>query len=617
MEHNSGWETLDDDFVAIITHIVVTQPLSTIARPAIAILEKLVCANKNTEGETKPAIDCFGYPTIHRAMQREPDLIKTLVERLLSPEYLLSTASLSLLIAMLRHVTDEYRSELSNTFEKSNLKKNVLRLMKNHPTDTLKLMILDYQTVYLQNINKRHNVAVSTYNAYHVSMLKDIWNAAKVDGIVVPGLKKWKKIGFSSEVPQREFGRTGVFGLEEMHSFVMNNQGLFSKLILEQIHRPDGKRCPFAKASIEVTDLLCSHWNVSSSNTPAVFQPLILEFDHVHATTLQTFFRIFHDMEASTYDFSKVSALVRSQLRSTLNSDAVKDIQAFDRSMFGTPYQVIRDRRLKELEWADDLLGRDAISNLRSRLSKQSYEFLKKQRISCLLEGAWFPSPLATPRMSVIASNNNPLLSAPSSGSTSSNNAHSMNAPSTASGKKWRYYKLSTSKKCIMYGDFSERIAPVLRNYDKLPHRIDLSAVHEIRPIRKFSSAGFSHNTTAASSTTGSSIDLLNGSSINGSSSNTNLSFALYNDKNMPLAEFHCSSAKEAAEWKDGFSMLLDNRFISKETAELFHTLTEVGVKVKLLQIAGDRVEIPHGAVEIPPVPPGLGSGFFYDAIES
>lgn len=126
MEHNSGWETLEDDFVAIITHIVVTQPLSTIARPAIAILEKLVCANKNTEGETKPAIDCFGYPTIHRAMQREPDLIKTLVERLLSPEYLLSTASLSLLIAMLRHVTDEYRSELSNTFEKSNLKKNVL-----------------------------------------------------------------------------------------------------------------------------------------------------------------------------------------------------------------------------------------------------------------------------------------------------------------------------------------------------------------------------------------------------------------------------------------------------------------------------------------------------------
>lgn len=64
-------------------------------------------------------------------------------------------------------------------------------------------------------------------------------------------------------------------------------------------------------------------------------------------------------MEATTYDFSKVSALVRSQLRSAFA--ATKDINEFDRNMFGTPYQVIRDRRLKELEWADDLLGRDAI----------------------------------------------------------------------------------------------------------------------------------------------------------------------------------------------------------------------------------------------------------------
>jgi engulfment/cell motility protein 1 len=66
-------------------------------------------------------------------------------------------------------------------------------------------------------------------------------------------------------------------------------------------------------------------------------------------------------MEATTFDLSQVSALVRSQLRAALNSAAAKDIQEFDRSMFNTPYQKIRDRRLKELEWADDLLGRDAI----------------------------------------------------------------------------------------------------------------------------------------------------------------------------------------------------------------------------------------------------------------
>lgn len=66
-------------------------------------------------------------------------------------------------------------------------------------------------------------------------------------------------------------------------------------------------------------------------------------------------------MEATTSDFSKVSALVRSQLRATLKSDGVKDIYSFDRVMLGTPYAIIRDRRLKELEWADDLLGKEAI----------------------------------------------------------------------------------------------------------------------------------------------------------------------------------------------------------------------------------------------------------------
>ncbi|KAG2200960.1 hypothetical protein INT46_010343 [Mucor plumbeus] len=631
MEHNTGWESLDDDFIAHIAEIVVTEQLATIARPAIAILLKLVCANE----QSSSTITCYGYPTLHKAIEKQPELIRTLVDRLLSPEYLLSITSMSLLTSILKYVTDEYRSILSSAYDNSNLKKNVLKLMKNHPSAELKLMILEYQTVFIQNINIRHGTAVSMHNPRHINMLKYIWESAKVDQIDIPDVKKWKKIGFTTEVPQREFGRTGVFGLEEMHLFVLNNQDLFAKLILEQIHRPEGKRCPFAKASIEVTDLLCSHWNITSTNTIAEFQPLILSFNHVHSTTLQTYFRIFHDMEATAYDFSKVSALVRSQLRYAFAS--TRDISEFDRNMFGTPYQQIRDRRLKELEWADDLSGRDAITNLRTRLSKQSYEFLKKQRISCLLEGAWFPCPLSNQRMSVIPSSSgiNSNLSNPS---TNTNNNSSLGLSNTTmsnnanTGKRWRYYKLSRSKRSIMYGDFSEKIAPVLKSYEKLPNRIDLSSVNEIRSIRKASIAGlannssqiFNNNSSVLSSSSAAGIGTIDGNTLNSSNllsagqqqSNGNLAFALYSDKYTPIAEFYCTTATQAAEWKDGFSMILDKRFTSKETAELFHTLTEVGVKVKLLQIAGDRVEIPHGVVEIPPVPPGLGTGFFYDTIE-
>jgi engulfment/cell motility protein 1 len=104
----------------------------------------------------------------------------------------------------------------------------------------------------------------------------------------------------------------------------------------------------------------------------ADFQPLVLSFDSVHHTTLHLFFRMFHDMEATTSDFSKVSALVRSQIRFALKNENVKNLFEFDKIMLETPYQVIRDRRLKELEWADDLLGREAIRYVSKSFSVQS-----------------------------------------------------------------------------------------------------------------------------------------------------------------------------------------------------------------------------------------------------
>lgn len=181
-----------------------------------------------------------------------------------------------------------------------------------------------------------------------------------------------------------------------------------------------------------------------------------------------------------------------------------------------------------------------------------------------------------------------------------------------------------------MYGDFSEKIAPVLKSYEKLPNRIDLGSVTEIRSIRKPSIAGLANNNNSSqifnnnnnnSSILSSSSAIHDGNAthhmLSTGQQQNNLAFALYSDKYTAVAEFYCATPAQAAEWKDGFSMILDKRFTSKETAELFHTLTEVGVKVKLLQIAGDRVEIPHGVVDVPPVPPGLGSGFFYDTIDT
>ncbi|KAI9016397.1 ELMO/CED-12 family-domain-containing protein [Phycomyces nitens] len=613
MSHNTEWVTLTDDFVATIAHRVVNETLVTICRPATAILIKIVAADQATYPVSSGS---YGYPTLYKALEREPHLLAVLVRRLQSPDYALSLNSLTLLTVMLKYVKDEDQSELLDALEQLNIGKHIVPLMNNHPSDELKEQLLEYQSATIQNANKRRNVPVSMSNPRHAKILLAIWEAAGIKDIQVPGARKWKKIGFSTEVPQREFSRMGLFGLEKMHTFATSNTDMFSKIILEQIHRPEGKRCPFAKASIEVTDLLCSHWNINTGYIAAEFDQLLLYFDHIQATTLQCFYRIFRDMEATAADFSKVSALVRSQLRSVLKSEGVKEVSEFDRLMLGTPYQVIRDRRLKELEWADDLLGREAIRNLRARLNKQSYEFIKKQRISCLLKGAWFPVPNLFRNMAVTtgtsaqSTNSNP-------GSTGSSSPLNIMTPTLGSGsvngnRRWRYYKLSPSKKALQYGDFTEKIAPVLKNYDRLTNKIDLGLVTEIKSTSsKYSNSGYSSPMSPSITPSMMASNLSTESSTMGSSS---ISFGLYSDNGLILAEFLCVSAAQVSEWKDGFSMLLDKGITSKDTAAYLHSLTEIGVKVKLLQIAGDRVEVPHGTLEVPPIPVGLGQGFFYDA---
>jgi engulfment and cell motility protein 1 len=67
-------------------------------------------------------------------------------------------------------------------------------------------------------------------------------------------------------------------------------------------------------------------------------------------------------------------------------------------------YRGVRERQMKELEEEDDLLSKIPVRNLRGKLYKESKEFVRQQRIHCLLQGAWFlnavPVSAPTPRRS-------------------------------------------------------------------------------------------------------------------------------------------------------------------------------------------------------------------------
>lgn len=57
-------------------------------------------------------------------------------------------------------------------------------------------------------------------------------------------------------------------------------------------------------------------------------------------------------------------------------------------------------------------------------------------------------------------------------------------------------------------------------------------------------------------------------------------------------------------EWLDGLNLLLPGGFIAtKETADIVQTLTDIGVKIRLLDLTGERLEIPT-VIPTPIVPP-------------
>ena len=108
----------------------------------------------------------------------------------------------------------------------------------------------------------------------------------------------------------------------------------WAKVVQEQLSRPEERRCPIAKASNEVADLLSEHWAIYepgcaitvselrwlvlivlryADSTSTTFQPFFLNFYKVHSLALHFFLRMWNESGASTGDFPRLVALTRSQ----------------------------------------------------------------------------------------------------------------------------------------------------------------------------------------------------------------------------------------------------------------------------------------------------------------
>ncbi|KAG6812771.1 hypothetical protein H0H92_000541 [Tricholoma furcatifolium] len=590
MELDYGWASLDDEFIFKVVQILSSPTsLINVCRPATAILKKLVEADPmNAPGTMSVASSSrsppaappgsvyrYGFQVVFEQMRKQEKLMETVVNRLGSPDTAMAQYSMMLINSLLSHVNDSWWEEFIAELERLNVRKAVIRLMSLHIMEDLTSCILDFQANFVRVTYRKKTTLVDPESELsHAVALDYIWENSKLEeeindqGVIL----KWRKLGFETEDVVQEFSEVGLLGLDCLKHLVESNPD-FSKLVMEQLSRSPERRCSIAKASHEVVELLSEHWAIFAPgySTSTSFQPFFLDFYKVHALATHFFLRMWTESGAATGDFTRVVALVRSQIKVALRSENVRAWHEVEHDFNELEYRAVRDRQMKELELEDDLLSKVPVRNLRSKLYKESYEFVRQQRIQCLLQGAWFVNalPQSSPREPVRRSN-----------------------------RPWRFMRLDTGQKYLHYVDSAIKF-PVRSGLEDLPERIDVSMISEI-----------------ATGTCAPPPNVLrdeNGLPPSSPLIPSPLSFSLLSAHEGSLADLIAPDQSRWADWTDGLNMLRRDggHVASKETASFVQALTEIGLKIKLLDLSGEKVEIPSGLVASPPP---LNTDFFYSA---
>lgn len=585
MDFDYGWGSLDEDFIFRVVQILTSSSLINICRPATAILKKLVeasplsapgvLASTSKGPPTLPpgSVYRYGFQIVFDQMKKERGLLETVVNRLGSAETQMAQYSMMLINSLLSHANDARWEEFIAELERLNVRRAVIRSMSLHTIEDLTSCILDFQANMVRVTYRKKTTLVDPENEpAHEDTLSYIWHSSKLEvsedesGSIV----QWRKLGFESEDVVAEFSEVGVLGLDCLRKFVENDPD-FSNLVLEQLSRPEERRCPLGKASNEVVELLSMHWNIFAPgySTSTTFQPFFLDFYRVHFLATRFFLRMWTESGAALGDFQRVVDLVRSQVKDALRSESVRPWHEVEHKFNETAYRTVRDRQMKELELEDDLLNKVPVRNLRAKLYKESYEFVRQQRIQCLLQGAWFAMalPQNAPRE---------LVRRPS--------------------RPWRFMRLDSGLKYLHYVDSAVKF-PVRNGLEDLPERIDVSMISEIATGTCAPLSGVLRDQSGLPPT--------------GALAPSPLSFSLLSAHEGSLADLIAPDRSRWADWTDGLNMLRRDggHAHSNETAGFVQALTEIGLKIKLLDLSGEMVEIP---TNLTAGPPPLDTSFYF-----
>lgn len=616
--------------------------------------------SKQTSEDEEPT---FGVPALDPVLKSFPTFLEMLVSRLSSADHVLCANSLQLINALMRETalndTDNKWPDFVAKLKSLGAFKAVYTLMQGSGLQDLAGPLLDFQTLMKTLLRRWKETPVDWSRDDQKRLAKAIYLAANPERRRQKSQEaeseaqrrakdpeKWRRLGFESSRPTEEFHEVGYLGMIDLADYIQSSEEGFRRLLLEQSTLVEEKRCPIAKASIAVSIILFDHFEIerteadeanrSAGNYEKVFKPGLLQWPRLHTAGLQAFFRLWSATGAKFDDFGKIEELVRILIEQVVGSaQRTQEIVEIEQELANYELRELRKLQMDLLELTHEDVWGQHLRQIKDDLEQEALQFMKEQRIRCLLKGAWFP--------------NLPALSKES--------AAAPEAPSDTRTPSWRFVRLSHNRRYLHWSDFDVKLdkEPAL---DDLPSKISVAVITEVRSEAP-SKTGYPGDNNGASDTESvltvrsptdrpqtskqksspSTIIVRGHAGTAQSNSRTHgrtnsqgkpLSPVKARNKSsketnelgpeLPLLTLHPTSPLLASEWLDGLLMLLNQQPMTSETNKLVTFIARYGIKIRMLNVKFEEGGVGAGLdewgsakeVEIP-TREGLDEDYYYE----
>jgi engulfment and cell motility protein 1 len=421
----------------------------------------------NRSSESPPS----GFKALKPALTVYPQFLEMLVSRLSSADHALCANALQLINSLMRDaITNDEEAEWPKFIKRLQdlgVIKAVYILMQSSALQDLAHPLLEFQALTKVLLRKWKEVSVDVQKPEHRRALKGIHLASNPerpadsssntgdDAKPKHSPEKWRRLGFETESPSVEFQEMGFLGMMDLTDYVRKHQDEYQRLLLEQASHALDRRCPIARASLATTAILFEHFEVDKSdledaksylalesrtNFDKVFKPLLLHWSRLHVAGLHAFFRLWKSTGAEQDDFIKILELVRILIESVVGgASRTKDVQDVEEELAAFEYQRLRELQMELLELTYEDVWGQHLRLVREELQLEALQFVREQRIRCLLQGAWFPSGLS--------------YKGPEPGGPVQKEDLQRSVPSS-----FRYVQLSHNRRFLHYADFESML---------------------------------------------------------------------------------------------------------------------------------------------------------------